>query len=406
MSPGPPSPEAQLLGLFDAPSPSASVGHQGVSNIHPHFYFQQTTSSTLYSTVVFTFLGTVFGLALFSWVRTRRSSIYGSRQFFVKEEHRAEVLSDSFLGWIPGLFFLERTIERRLEAEVNANAAICPQGQAAVGGGGGSSNSHVTQLHSLTEKDSRIGGGGEGGNQRSNNKNSSACTSAFGSSKLAGIRDRLTKLLVADKSSVVSIIQPNSTSVSTAIDMRGTKEEVGLTHDEPSAMASTTLKPSQQQAQSTMSVSSAISGQHQHQQPATSRHMANGLSSSTSLSLSNKASALARQEIIAKIGLDHYLLIRFLKMLFAVSVILGVVAISILVPLYVIRQTGEDLQGTEDHLGAGSQPMRRVEILQIGNVIDDKRLWATVLAVTFFSGKFQMHYFLMLLLLLPLMLLL
>ncbi|KAG0298893.1 Transmembrane protein 63C [Linnemannia gamsii] len=151
-------------------------------------------------------------------------------------------------------------------------------------------------------------------------------------------------------------------------------------------MSSTTLKPSQQQAQSTMSVSSATSSQHQLQQPTTSRQTANDLSSATSSSHSNMASNLAQQEIIAKIGLDHYLLIRFLKMLFGVSVILGVVAISTLVPLYVIRQTGEDLQGSDDHLGAGLQPMRRVEILQIGNVIDNKRLWATVLAVTLFSG--------------------
>jgi hypothetical protein len=204
---------------------------------------------------------------------------------------------------------------------------------------------------------------------------------------LAGIWGRLTELLVAGKASAVNIIQSNNTSASIAFDLRETKEEVDPTNDEPSATASTTLKLPHQ-ARSTMSFNSATSSQHQQQQSATSRHTANGSSSSKSLSLSNKASTLARQEIIAKIGLDHYLLIRFLKMLFAVSMILGITAISTLVPLYVIRQTGEDLQGNDDILGTGSQPMRRVEILQIGNVIDNERLWAAVLAVTLFSGNF------------------
>lgn len=385
----PPSSEEQPLNVFD-PLSSASFSPQGVSNSHPHLYFQQTTSSILYSTIVFTFLGTIIGLALFSWVRTRRSSIYGSRQFFVREEHRAEALSDSLLGWIPGLFFLERTIERRLESEASAITAMRPQGQVVVGGGGGggSSNAHVTQLHSLTEKDSRIGGGvGGGGGQGSDNNSNSTPTNAFGSSMLAGIWGRLTELLVAGKASAVNIIQSNNTSASIAFDLRETKEEVDPTNDEPSATASTTLKLPHQ-ARSTMSFNSATSSQHQQQQSATSRHTANGSSSSKSLSLSNKASTLARQEIIAKIGLDHYLLIRFLKMLFAVSMILGITAISTLVPLYVIRQTGEDLQGNDDILGTGSQPMRRVEILQIGNVIDNERLWAAVLAVTLFSGNF------------------
>ncbi|KAF9147131.1 hypothetical protein BG015_011281 [Linnemannia schmuckeri] len=166
--------------------------------------------------------------------------------------------------------------------------------------------------------------------------------------------------------------------------MRETKEEVEATNEESGAMASTALNPSQQQTRSTISVNSSTSSQQPLQQPTTSRHAPNG--SSTSSSSSDKASTLARQEIISKIGLDHYLLIRFLKMLLAMSVILGVVAISVLVPLYVIHQTGEDLQGNDDLLGSGLHPMRRVEILQIGNVIDDGRLGAAVLAVALFSG--------------------
>ncbi|KAF9129150.1 hypothetical protein BGW39_004418 [Mortierella sp. 14UC] len=170
--------------------------------------------------------------------------------------------------------------------------------------------------------------------------------------------------------------------------MRETKEEVGAAYKESNAMSSSILKPPRQETRSTISFNSTNST-HQHQQPTTStRHAPNSSSSSTS---SDKASTLARQTIIAKIGLDHYLLIRFLKMLFAMSLILGVVAVSVLVPLYVINQTGEDFQGNDDDLSvSASQPMRRVESVQIGNVIDHERLWAAVLAVALFSGLILM----------------
>ncbi|KAF9538369.1 hypothetical protein EC957_006884 [Mortierella hygrophila] len=224
-------------------------------------------------------------------------------------------------------------------------------------------------------------GGGEG--QGSGNNNSSH---PFNSNKVPGIWSRLMGLLIAGKASAVSFIEPNNTSASTAVAMKKTKEEVEASNEESSAVVSSTLKPPQQQALSTLSVNSTTSSQQHIQQPTTSRPALNGSSTSTSSPSSEKASTLARQEIIAKIGLDHYLLIRFLKMLLAVSVILGLVAISSLVPLYAIGQTGEDLQGSDDLLGAGSHPMRRVEILQIGNVIDDERLWAAVLAVTLVSG--------------------
>ncbi|KAG9065021.1 hypothetical protein KI688_002340 [Linnemannia hyalina] len=224
---------------------------------------------------------------------------------------------------------------------------------------------------------------GEGEGQGSGNNNSSR---PFNSNKVPGIWNRLMGLLVAGKASAVSIIEPNNTSANTTVAMKETKEEVEATNEESSAIVSSTLKPPQQQARSTVSVNSTTSSQQHTQQPTTSRPALNGPSTSASSPSSEKASTLARQEIIAKIGLDHYLLIRFLKMLFAVSVILGLVAISSLVPLYMIRQTGEDLQGSGDLLGAGSHPMRRVEILQIGNVIDDERLWAAVLAVALVSG--------------------
>ncbi|KAF9137001.1 Transmembrane protein 63C [Mortierella sp. GBA39] len=223
-------------------------------------------------------------------------------------------------------------------------------------------------------------GGGEG--QGSGNNNSSR---PFNSHKVPGIWSRLMGLLVAGKASAVSIIESNNTSASTTVAMRETNKEVEATNEESSAIVSSTLKPPQQQARSTVSVNSTTSSQQHIQQPTTSQPALNGSSTSTSSPSSEKASTLARQEIIAKIGLDHYLLIRFLKMLFAISVILGLVAIS-LVPLYMIRQTGEDLQGSDDLLGAGSHPTRRVEILQIGNVTDNERLWAAVLAVALVSG--------------------
>ncbi|KAK3835721.1 MAG: hypothetical protein J3R72DRAFT_451133 [Linnemannia gamsii] len=353
----PPSPKGHPFGFSNSPPSSPSFSGS------PHLYFQQTTSSILYSTIVFTLLVTMIGLALFSWVRTRRSSIYGSRQFFVREEHRAEAMPDSFLGWIPGLFFLERTIERRLEAEAEAKSTTTtsPQGLIATGGGregvgSSSSHDHVTQ-HSLTEKDSWIGGGeGSGeGQGLSNNHNSTASTF---NNKLHIIWGHLTGLFAAGKASAVSIIRPNSASTATAAATTTgeTKEEVSNACEKPGAISSTSFNTPQQQPTTSSSASS------------------------------DKASTLARQAIIAKIGLDHYLLIRFLKMLFSMSAILGIFTITTLVPLYVTRQTGEHLQGKDDLAISGSQPMRRVEILQIGNVIDNERLWATVLVVALFSG--------------------
>ncbi|KAF9307183.1 hypothetical protein BGZ74_009889 [Mortierella antarctica] len=107
----------------------------------------------------------------------------------------------------------------------------------------------------------------------------------------------------------------------------------------------------------------------------------------------------ARDAIVAKIGLDHYLLVRFLKMLFTLSATIAVVALAVLVPIYSMGQAGEDLLTTgeimnEDSaegprirkLGGGWSARKRVEMLQIGNVTDNKRLWAAVIIVAAFSA--------------------
>ncbi|KAG0033427.1 hypothetical protein BGZ81_008513 [Podila clonocystis] len=107
----------------------------------------------------------------------------------------------------------------------------------------------------------------------------------------------------------------------------------------------------------------------------------------------------ARDAIVAKIGLDHYLLVRFLKMLFTLSAAIAVVALAVLVPVYSMGQAGEDLLTTgeimyEDgvegprirKLGGGWPASKRVEMLQIGNVTDYERLWAAVVIAAVFSA--------------------
>ncbi|KAF9920928.1 hypothetical protein FBU30_009114 [Linnemannia zychae] len=156
-----------------------------------------------------------------------------------------------------------------------------------------------------------------------------------------------------------------------------TREEVSVIHEDAiNASSSATLGPSQQ-AESTMSINSTHSNQ-QYPQPIGARQ---------SIS-SEKASTLARQAIIAKIGLDHYLLMRFLKVLFCLSMALGIMAVSVLVPLYAIHPTSEDPKANRENnfQDPRSQPMTRVEILEIGNVVDMARLWAAVLAVALFSA--------------------
>jgi len=400
----PPSPEEQPF--FSLPpaasaSPSATAettNSTGIAGSSSHLYFQQTTSSILSSTIVFIFLATTIGLALFSWVRTKRSSIYGSRQFFVREEHRADALSDSFLGWIPALFFLERNIERKLEAEATGTttpptttAATTTtmttngqQGLAASGGGGVSGNGnrdHTTMQHSLTERDSRIEDEGRLG---SGNSNSDKLGNFF-NNKMPRIWSRLTELLVSDKTHAKNMIQLGANTAARTASAAETKEEVSITNEESNttAASSTTLKSPHQKSGSTLSTSSTASSQ-QHLAPTTIRHT---VDASAEKVLAEKASTLARQVIIAKIGLDHYLLIRFLKMLFSLSAILGVVAITVLLPLYVTHQTGEDLQLPAALPSTGSHPVLRIEMLQIGNVIDNQRLWAAVLVVAVFSGN-------------------
>ncbi|KAF9357979.1 hypothetical protein BGX26_002712 [Mortierella sp. AD094] len=89
-----------------------------------------------------------------------------------------------------------------------------------------------------------------------------------------------------------------------------------------------------------------------------------------------------RDILISKIGLDHYLLIRFLRMLSSLSVMSVVLAIAVLVPLYNIGQSGEDM----DIPGASFLSQTpRIEAMHIGNATDNERLLATVMVTAVIS---------------------
>ncbi|KAF9561381.1 hypothetical protein EC968_005765 [Mortierella alpina] len=90
----------------------------------------------------------------------------------------------------------------------------------------------------------------------------------------------------------------------------------------------------------------------------------------------------AQQAVIAKIGLDHYLFIRYLKMLLTLSAIIAILAVGALVPLYSAGQSGEEILSG---LSMVSQ-LKRVEMLHIGNVTDNERLWATIMVTIIFSA--------------------
>ncbi|KAF9928737.1 hypothetical protein BGZ67_006780 [Mortierella alpina] len=90
----------------------------------------------------------------------------------------------------------------------------------------------------------------------------------------------------------------------------------------------------------------------------------------------------AQQAVIAKIGLDHYLFIRFLKMLLTLSIIIAILAVGALVPLYSAGQSGEEILSSLEVVSH----LKRVEMLHIGNVTDNERLWATVMVTIIFSA--------------------
>lgn len=56
----------------------------------------------------------------------------------------------------------------------------------------------------------------------------------------------------------------------------------------------------------------------------------------------------------------------------------------VLVPLYSVGQSGEDLS---QYMPQGQPPPQRIESLQIGNVTDKARLWAAVVVTSIVPGN-------------------
>jgi hypothetical protein len=85
--------------------------------------------------------------------------------------------------------------------------------------------------------------------------------------------------------------------------------------------------------------------------------------------------------LITKIGLDHYLLLRFLWMMLVISAMISIPALFVLVPLYTVAQSGENPEPP----GAAVSPSR-IEKMYIGNVTNNDRLWATVMGIAVATG--------------------
>ncbi|KAG0257290.1 hypothetical protein BG011_004034 [Mortierella polycephala] len=253
------------------------LGHPyGATAAQPHYY-QQSTISVLGASIIFTFILSFTGLLLFSWVRTQRGSIYGSRQFFVRQEHQAEAMSDSFFGWIADILFLEKKEEQRLIREAAVKPAV--------------------------------------------------------------------------------VFTPESVP-------------------DPGSEPTTVTGPNR----ATVAGAASPQQQRQHTLPGANDSRIVGSSNERTPSVSvENAGMRARQAIIAKIGLDHYLFIRFLTMLLVLSVAIAILVLSVLVPLYTVNQPGEALEG-------GLLSVVRVETLQIGNVTDSSRLWASVIITAVISA--------------------
>lgn len=304
-----------VAGIVQASSPSTP------SVALPHYY-QQTTSSILDSALVFTFIATVACLLLFSFARTRRTSIYSPRQFFVRDEHQADAFSLTFFGWIAPLLFLERNLERALRNQKSSLGAH--------------------HKSSVSEKE-------------------------IGTTSNAPVSDQQHQLSDHD---VVSTLKSRWESI------------------RPSFLGRANVSNVQDGVKSNgFPVNASSASETSSHRPSTFQSDIN--------------TEAARDAIVAKVGLDHYLLVRFLKMLFTLSAVIAVTALVVLIPVYSIGQSGEDLLTTgeimdEDgvegprilKLGGGWFASKRVEMLQIGNVTDNERLWAAVVIVAIFSGMY------------------
>jgi len=293
---------------------------QEVNGVDKEFAFQQTTSTLIESTLAISLLTTLIALTLFSYVRTRRGSIFASRKFFVRTEYQADSFSVSFWGWIDGLMFLETRLEKVVISQATPHTAFAPDTSTTAGSitppsvHGGSLWTRFMRPPRSTKPASEV--------------------------------------LVEKEASGQAVIEGVKEGVHTS--------NVQQTRQESAATTIATTPSSSRPPMSSMSSSAAITA------------MPSGGSTS------------GCQALIAKTGLDHYLLIRFLKMLLSFSVTMGGFAMLVLAPIYSIGQSGEDLSR---YLPQGQQPPQRTESLQIGNVTDTARLWAAVIVTSIVPGK-------------------
>ncbi|CAO3566573.1 unnamed protein product [Mortierella alpina] len=238
----------------------------------------------------------------------------------MREEHRAEPLPDGFFSWMESFVFFERKIkqQRRLNANDSANVV----------------------------------------NGQSGNDDAFAAT-----------------------------LQPNhAQELGTSSQANGKGRFWGRFHEESpeanNAAQGKTLTNNRSSAQGEKTTDSQT-GVQVHVPPATSNlSESSSTSSQNPQSLPPDAEEWAQQAVIAKIGLDHYLFIRFLKMLLTLSIIVAILAIGALVPLYCAGQSGEEILSGLDAVSR----LKRVEMLHIGNVTDNERLWATVMITIIFSA--------------------
>jgi calcium permeable stress-gated cation channel len=83
------------------------------------------------------------------------------------------------------------------------------------------------------------------------------------------------------------------------------------------------------------------------------------------------------EEVIKRIGLDSYMFLRFMKMCTILFATFSIIGLPVLLPINSVNQG--------DGLG--------LEKFTIGNIRDNKRLWAHVILAWLFSGTFMLVFF-------------
>jgi hypothetical protein len=79
------------------------------------------------------------------------------------------------------------------------------------------------------------------------------------------------------------------------------------------------------------------------------------------------------KELRDQCGMDHYLLIRFIRMCLYLFVTFGVLSLAIICPLNALDQ--RSLSG--------------LNLLTFGNILDTQRLWGHLVLTVLYSGKYS-----------------